>query len=85
MRHYEFHGTPYEMGRQLGTAMLGAGENIPKQIPFPVTAERLEFARACIRFYETWYPSSLEELRVMSDAQGCSFDTLAGAFLLEGP
>ncbi|MDE7244919.1 MAG: acyl-CoA--6-aminopenicillanic acid acyltransferase [Oscillospiraceae bacterium] len=81
MHHYEFHGGPYEMGRQLGVRMRSAGERITEQIPFPVTSERLAFARSCIPFYETWYPAALAELRGLSDAQGVSFDTLAGVLL----
>ncbi len=75
MRHYEFRGTPYDTGYQLGI-------RLPEiRIPFPVTRQRLDFAHACIPYYETWYPAVLEELRGLSDAQRCSFDTLAGALL----
>lgn len=81
MKHFSFHGTHYDAGFQQGRTLLERGERLPEQIPFPVTPQRLAFARACLPAYRRWFPGALEELRGLAEGQGCSFDTLAGALL----
>ena len=81
MLHHTLRGTHYQIGLRLGSSLAGRGCFLPSQAPFPVTEERLAFARACLPLYQAWFPSALEELRGLAEGQGCSQALLAGLVL----
>lgn len=78
MLHHILNGTHHEIGFQLGTDLLRQGVRLLNRVPFPITQERLDFARACLPHYRRFFPAVLEELRGLAQGQGCSFDTLTG-------
>lgn len=78
MKHFTFYGSHYDIGVQQGAALLDRGEHILDHVPFPLTRQRLDFARQCLPVYERWFPAVLEEIRGIADGQRCSFETMAG-------
>ena len=81
MLHVQFTGSHYEIGLQLGRTLARRGQHILDQVPFPLTGERLAFARACLPLYRNWFPGALEELRGLAEGQSCSAEALAGVVL----
>ena len=81
MLHVQFTGSHYEIGLQLGRTLARRGQYILDQVPFPLTGERLAFARACLPLYRNWFPGALEELRGLAEGQSCSAEALAGVVL----
>lgn len=76
MYHVHFRGTHYEAGFRWGAMLLKRQNKILDHVPFAVTAERMEFAQACVPAYETYYPEILEEIRGLADGQQCDERTL---------
>ncbi len=81
MKHQTETGSHYAIGRRHGAALRAQGIQLLKQVPFPLTRERLEFARACFPLYEQWFPGALEELRGLAEGQDCDREMLAAALL----
>ena len=81
MLHVQFTGSHYEIGLQLGRTLARRGQHILDQVPFPLTGERLAFARICLPLYRNWFPGALEELRGLAEGQSCSAEALAGVVL----
>lgn len=80
MYHARFHGTHYEIGFRWGALLASHGNYILKNIPFPITQERLDFSEACVPFYEEYFPEMLEEIQGIADGQNCDVGLLR-AFL----
>ena len=60
MLHHTLRGTHYQIGLRLGSSLARRGCLLLEQAPFPVTEERLAFARSCLPLYQAWFPSALE-------------------------
>ncbi|MCI8585733.1 MAG: acyl-CoA--6-aminopenicillanic acid acyltransferase [Lachnospiraceae bacterium] len=69
MYHEKFYGTHYEAGLRWGAALFKKGKRLLENVPFPITGERVRFAKACRPFYEKWYPEVLEEIRGIEEGQ----------------
>lgn len=69
MYHVRFQGTHYEAGFRWGTLLFERGNKILDKVPFPVTQERMAFARTCVPVYEAYYPEILEEIQGLADGQ----------------
>lgn len=78
MYHGRFHGTHYEIGFRWGALLASHGNFILKNIPFPITRERLAFAQACIPVYQHHFPQILEEIQGIADGQNCDVALLQG-------
>lgn len=80
MYHEYFHGTHYEIGFRWGALLAERGNFILDHIGFPITPERAAFSDSCIPVYQAYFPEILEEIRGISDGQGCDVKALQ-AFL----
>lgn len=78
MLHHILQGTHYEIGLHLGASLARQGCFLLDQVPFPLTEEWLDFTRACLPLYRTWFPAALGELEGLAEGQGCSVQLLAG-------
>ena len=76
MNHLELQGTHYQAGVEWGTQLSKRSIKILDQVPFPITAQRLEYAEACVPVYRSWYPEILEELEGMAQGQRCDVRAL---------
>lgn len=78
MKHFIFQGSHYDIGYRQGSALLEEGVYIPSHVPFPLTRQRLDFARDCLPAYERYFSAVLEEIRGIADGQDCAFAAIAG-------
>lgn len=69
MYHSRFKGNHYEIGYKWGDMLRGNGKDILANVPFPITEERMEFARKCRPYYEEFYPEILEEMKGIAEGQ----------------
>ncbi len=76
MNHVTFCGTHEQIGYGWGSMLQKNGKLLLETVPFPLTSERRAFARACLPFYEQFYPAVLQELHGIADGQGCNFKDL---------
>lgn len=76
MYHVRFTGTHYEMGYRFGSALEKRGQRLLDGVPFPITGERMDYARACLPVYQKFFPEVLEEIRGLAEGQGCELDRL---------
>ena len=67
MYHAHFRGTHYEMGFRFGSSLAKNNRFVLDNVPFPITAERKEFACACIPLYREYFPEILEEISGLAD------------------
>ncbi|MCL2415627.1 MAG: C45 family autoproteolytic acyltransferase/hydrolase, partial [Defluviitaleaceae bacterium] len=74
--HPRFNGTHYEIGNKWGASLKKRGVNLISKVPFPITEERLAFARLCVPLYEKHFPEILQEIKGISDGQQCSVSHL---------
>lgn len=71
MFHEILKGSHYEMGVKFGLSLREEGQSLLANAPFPVTGERLRFARACEPLYRAYFPEILEEIAGLAKGQGC--------------
>ena len=76
MEHIQLTGTHYEAGFQWGSLLFRRQIILTDHIPFPITRERVDFARACLPVYAAHFPQILEELRGLADGQRCDAEIL---------
>lgn len=76
MYHARFQGTHYEIGFRWGSLLARRKNFILDHIPFPITQERIAFARACLPIYREYFPQILEEIQGIADGQGCPAEKL---------
>lgn len=76
MYHVHFRGTRYEMGFRFGSSLAKNNRFVLNNVPFPITAERKEFARACVPFYREYFPEILEEISGLADGQQCEAELI---------
>lgn len=69
MYHLRFKGTHYGIGYQWGNRLNERGKFLLDNVAFPITAERIEFAKKVRPHYERWYPEVLEEIRGIAEGQ----------------
>lgn len=69
MNHEEFYGSHFEIGYRYGARLAEHGVFLLRKLPFPVTEERLRFARACLPAYRNWFPQVLEEIEGLARGQ----------------
>ena len=69
-------GTHYQTGFQWGSLLSARQHFILEHVPFPITRARRDYAAACRPVYARYYPELLEELRGLSDGQGCGEEEL---------
>ena len=69
-------GTHYQTGFQWGSLLSARQHFILEHVPFPITQARRDYAAACRPVYARYYPELLEELRGLSDGQGCGEEEL---------
>ena len=62
MHHDMLQGTHYTAGFRWGALLREHGRILLREIPFAVTEERVDYARACLLVYQTYYPEVLEEI-----------------------
>lgn len=77
MNHAELCGSHRELGFQYGSRLAERGKFILKQVPFPLTEERRNFAAACVPVYRRFFPEILEELEGLAAGQRCPAEDLA--------
>ncbi len=77
MYHLRFQGTHYDIGRKWGARLFERKTLLLENVPFPITDDRMDFAKRCRPVYEKWYPEILEEIRGIAEGQR------AGAELFE--
>lgn len=78
MYHLHCKGTHYQMGYQYGSSLFTRKKYILDRIPFAITPQRIDFAKACLPFYKEWFPAVLDEIHGIADGQHCPFELLAG-------
>ncbi len=76
MYHESFQGSHYEIGFRFGAALAEQGQSLLSHVPFPVTQERRDFARACVPAYREFFPEILEEIHGLAKGQHCDADAL---------
>lgn len=78
MLHNKLCGTHYEMGLAFGTELRRQGSSLLDHVPFPLTQARLDFARACLPYYQAHFPAVLEEIRGLAEGQNTDPALLQG-------
>lgn len=81
MYHARFQGTHYEIGFKWGDRLFKYGKLLLSNVPFPISRERLSFAKQCRPFYEKWYPEVLEEIKGIAKGQRAETDKLEAVLL----
>ena len=76
MYHAHFRGTHYEMGFRFGSSLVKNNRFVLDNVPFPITAERKEFACACVPLYREYFPEILEEISGLADGQQCGVELI---------
>lgn len=76
MNHIELQGTHRQAGLQWGRRLLERKKHILSRIPFQITAERAEYAKACLPVYQRYYPEILTELEGLAAGQCCDVQML---------
>lgn len=76
MYHKRFKGSHYEMGYHFGSQLAKNNFFITKNIPFPLTQERKDFALSCIPIYQYYFPEILEEIEGLALGQQCDVTQL---------
>lgn len=71
MQHTHFYGTHYEIGFQYGSMLAERGQFLLRNVPFPITQIRRDFADACLPVYRKHFPEILEEIQGVADGQHC--------------
>lgn len=78
MYHAKFHGTHYEIGFRWGSLLAKHANYILHNIPFPITDERIRFAKDCFPIYQEFFPEILDEIQGIADGQSCDVRLLQG-------
>ena len=81
MHHDMLQGTHYTAGFRWGALLRERGNILLREIPFAVTKERVDYARACLLVYQTYYPEVLEEIQGIADGQQCDAGILHAVLL----
>lgn len=81
MNHINFSGTHREIGFRWGRNLLLHGINILRGVPFPVTEDRIVFARECLPYYEKYAPQILEEIYGIAQGQQIEEEKLLAVLL----
>ena len=81
MHHDMLQGTHYTAGFRWGALLRERGRILLREIPFAVTEERVDYARACLPVYQTYYPEVLEEIQGIADGQQCDAGILHAVLL----
>jgi len=81
MYHERFRGSHYEIGLKWGTRLLSCGKFLSDNVPFPISQERLAFAKQCYPLYKKWYPEILEEIRGIAEGQKVEPEKLEAVLL----
>lgn len=76
MYHVRFRGTRYEMGFRFGSSLAKNNQRVLDNVPFPITAQRREFARACVPVYREYFPEILEEISGLAEGQLCEAELI---------
>lgn len=76
MYHARFKGKHYEIGFRWGSLLAKHGNIIFDHIPFPITEDRIHFAKQCLPIYREYFPQVLDEIQGISDGQSCGIDQL---------
>ncbi len=71
MLHEIFEGSHYEIGASFGLSLTRQNRFLLEEIPFPVTEERRQFAKACLPAYRAHFPEILEEIAGLAAGQQC--------------
>ncbi|GFI62179.1 hypothetical protein IMSAG049_01352 [Clostridiales bacterium] len=71
MYHVHLNGSHYNMGKRFGANLVKHGRFILENIPFPITQDRMDYAKACIPVYQKYFPDILEEIRGLATGQNC--------------
>lgn len=71
MYHETFKGNHYEIGFRWGSLLAKHRNFILDHIPFPITEERVHYAKECLPIYQKYFPQIIEEIRGISDGQNC--------------
>ncbi len=69
MYHSRCKGTRYEMGLRWGSRLLECGKYLLRNVPFPITEDRRQFAAKCRPYYQRYFPEILEEIRGIANGQ----------------
>ena len=81
MYHVRYCGSHFEMGYKWGKRLRMHGIMILNNVPFEISEDRIEFARACLPYYETYFPEVLQEIHGLAEGQEIPSDQLAGVLL----
>jgi len=81
MYHVRFKGEHYEIGYHYGASLKKHGQYLLKNVPFPITQERRDFAHSCIPVYQEFFPEILEEIKGLAEGQQCDLQTMQAVLL----
>ena len=81
MYHVRFRGDHYGIGYRYGASLFKHRLRLLEHVPFPITQERRDFARACLAVYQAFFPEILEELRGLAEGQRCDCSEMQAVLL----
>lgn len=76
MYHGRFIGTHYEAGYKWGHLLLKNGKKLDHCPTFALTADKYDFAKQCIKEYQTFFPEVLDEIQGIADGNQVPLETL---------
>lgn len=76
MLHEILEGSHYEIGASFGLSLARQNRFLLEEVPFPVTEERRQFAKACLPAYGAHFPEILEEISGLAAGQQCKAEEL---------
>ena len=81
MYHARFKGSHYECGYNYGKILKNHGIKIDSCPTFPITKNRIEFGKKCLKIYKEIYPEVIEEIKGFAEGNETSFEFLSTLLL----
>lgn len=76
MYHARFNGIHYEIGKRWGELIKKNGKCLLDNIPFEITQEMRDFSKACLPYYEDFFPEVIDEVNGIADGQKVDSESL---------
>lgn len=77
MYHARFKKSHYECGYKYGSLLKKNGHILNTCPTFKIDKDRINFAKECIEIYKKYYPEIIDEVKGISDGNGCKFENIS--------
>lgn len=81
MYHGRFKNSHYEAGFNYGKIIRNHGIKLDHCPTFPITQNRINFGKECLKIYNKYYPEVIEEIKGLAEGNETSFEFLSTMLL----